>query len=431
MTTGTRTTDLRTVKTGACGTGLTGLYATKTWSGADQAPLPSAPSPTSYVKPLYSLEPFIDKLGRRRTRRVFTGETVTKTSFPKQVKRSKRYDEHAYSMSARRLIENPISWYDPGYPPDQQYKIGHPSLCFGSVFSVPASRWSSNDDLALINKLREKLLGDGDFDVGMFLVELPQAARMIANAAYRLNMAISFARKGNFREAERYLVSGYRSVLGRSRKLDAARSWLELQYGWKPLLHDAYHGAQQLAHMAGEPFSNVVRASRRLAEAPPSPDVGVKPKSGVYYTRHSYKAVIREVDVPLLTGLTNPETMAWEKLPYSFVVDWFIPIDTYLHARGVASSVSGTFVKSVKRYQLCKGLTATTAWMTQLNDGGFLDERVTFSRSISTSLSVPLPSFKPLRKAASWMHAANATALLLNLHGSANKNKWRDHGFSS
>lgn len=430
MTTGSRNTDLRTVQTGACGTGLTGSFANKTWSGADQAPLPSVPFET-YVKREYRLEPFIDKKGRRRTRRNFTGYQQEYRKYPKKVKRARVYDEHAYSVSGRRHVENPITWVDPGYPPDQQFKTGHPALCFGSLFNLTPTNWSSNNDLELINKLRGKILGDGEFDMGVFLVELPQAAKMIANAAYRLERAYHFARRGNFREAERYLISGYRSVLGRSRKLDAARSWLELQYGWKPLLSDAFHGAQQLAHMANEPFRNVVRTSRMVYEAPPAPPTGVKPKSGLYFTRKSLKAIVKEVNVPKLTGLTNPETMAWEKLPFSFVADWFLPIGDYLQARGVANSVSGTFVTSTIRRQYCKGLTATTAWMTQLNDGGFEDEIFSFSRRISTSLSVPLPSFKPLKKVASWTHAANAVALLLNAHGSADSNLWRSHGFSS
>jgi hypothetical protein len=30
------------------------------------------------------------------------------------------------------------------------------------------------------------------------------------------------------------------------------------------------------------------------------------------------------------TGFTNPINLAWEVLPYSFVVDWFLPIGPYL-----------------------------------------------------------------------------------------------------
>lgn len=431
MTTGTRNIDLRTVQTGSCGTGLAGSYSNKTWSGADQAPLPANPVQT-YTKPLYRLVPYIDSKGRRKIRREFSGDSVTMKRFQKSPKRARHYDEHAYTCSGRVHRENPITYLDLGYPPGQQLRVGHPALCFGSLFSLPPTKWVSNNTLEAINKLRDKLLGDGDFDIGVFLVELPQAARMIAQAAYKLDRAIHFARRGNFLEAERVLIGGHRKVLSRSRKLDAARNWLELQYGWKPLLSDAYHGAQQLAHMAGEPFQNVVRVTRRIEEdRPPSPGVGVIPRSGEYFSRHSIKAVIKEVNVPKLTGLTNPETMAWEKIPFSFVVDWFIPIGTYLEARGVKSSVTGTFVRSHLRVQRCKGLVPTQSWMSMVDDGGFSDETYSFSRSVSSTLVDSLPTFKPLSKVASWAHAANAVALLLNHHGSADQNKWREAGFTS
>jgi hypothetical protein len=32
------------------------------------------------------------------------------------------------------------------------------------------------------------------------------------------------------------------------------------------------------------------------------------------------------------TGFTNPVNLAWELLPFSFVVDWFLPIGPYLEA---------------------------------------------------------------------------------------------------
>jgi hypothetical protein len=50
---------------------------------------------------------------------------------------------------------------------------------------------------------------------------------------------------------------------------------------------------------------------------------------------HSTIGIRYKVDNGLLafaaqTGFTNPINLAWEVLPYSFVVDWFLPIGPYL-----------------------------------------------------------------------------------------------------
>jgi hypothetical protein len=38
-------------------------------------------------------------------------------------------------------------------------------------------------------------------------------------------------------------------------------------------------------------------------------------------------------------GLINPSTVVWELIPFSFVVDWFLPIGNFLHG---LSALTGT-----------------------------------------------------------------------------------------
>jgi hypothetical protein len=41
------------------------------------------------------------------------------------------------------------------------------------------------------------------------------------------------------------------------------------------------------------------------------------------------------------------------------------------------------------------------------------ERNIVVTRTVSTSLDVPLPSWKPLSQVASWKHCANAVALLV------------------
>jgi len=124
------------------------------------------------------------------------------------------------------------------------------------------------------------------------------------------------------------------------------------------------------------------------------------------------------VNVAQLSGLTDPASVLWELTPYSFVADWFIPIGNYLAARSLASALTGTFVTTKTRRVFCayEGLANTdngivrTVYTTPPKGNCAL---INVTRTVSTSLNVPVPSFKTLDKVASWKHCANAVALLV------------------
>lgn len=110
------------------------------------------------------------------------------------------------------------------------------------------------------------------------------------------------------------------------------------------------------------------------------------------------------------------ESVAWELTPWSFVVDWFIPIGDWLTARGHAQGLKGTFITSDKK----TGVANTPTGDFTLNQYTWISpcyRHIVFDRTISFVLGVPMPTLKPLAKAASWRHCANAVALLVSGHG--------------
>lgn len=378
-------------------------YGVRNWSGTDY--------PTT--KPTYTM---LNLSYMKEVIRVKRGQVyVTMKYKPRFVwiknrppKRA-RIVEHAYTMSDQ-IVNDQVTWYR--NPPPYE-NVWYPSVA-QSNFSQPevAYGWTSNHDLALLGKLREKVAGS-DFNAGVFLGEGHQALSMIGNAATRIAKALRYARKGNFSGAASALTKGTNRYVPPRRV--GASNWLELQYGWLPLLMDAKNGAEFLAHQMNVPLEHVVRVSTSLNGKITNGWSPAYYKSTRCYTRKSIKATLREKDVIALSGLTDPLSVAWELLPYSFIIDWFIPIGNYLSARGLSQSLSGTFVTSTKQYEEMKGLAIKPErkdWEFGAGADVYSHRKVTFSRSISTTLPVPRPSVKPLSQVVSWKRAANAVALL-------------------
>ncbi len=44
-------------------------------------------------------------------------------------------------------------------------------------------------------------------------------------------------------------------------------------------------------------------------------------------------------------GLTDPYSVAWDLLPFSFIADWFIPIGTYLDNYNIIPNISAEFLQ--------------------------------------------------------------------------------------
>lgn len=400
-----------------------GPWKKKDWSGADRAISPKPQRAKTTIQLVVYKKVgvrFSKRTGRYYTKREpVTVERVLKSAYVKPKRRPLDTEPHQYSCSGLDLYDPLVEMRytnDPGIYPSS----------FRAQFSEPTgtSSWTVNDDIALVAKLREKIVGS-DFDPGVFLAEAPQALRMIGTAAQKIGKSIEFAHKGNWREA--FLqVSATRVPFGAKKASQdvAASNWLELQYGWTPLLKDAESSAQFLAYMLSAPLMKRYFASRRLAESLlfQDPRVVFPSDGNKSCTRAMIVAYMREDNNVQMALLSNPALVVWEKIPYSFVIDWFAPIGTYLTARGVAQNLTGTFVKSKKVLLDASGPFSTGLALNNWRYGSgdlssFRIKRWTFGRSVLDSLQVPLPTVKSLDSIATWKHAANAVALLTQKRG--------------
>lgn len=345
-----------------------------------------------------------------------------RVQYPKPAKNSA--PENPYTMSYVTWRDSPATYSRRIYPvPDtvtDREETVAPNFWFNGAAPNISNPWDSNDDIALLGKLREKVAGS-DFNAAVFLAEGGQSLGMIANAATRIQKSLTALKKGNLQKAWKAL-SDDKTPRGLSPRKEIGSNWLEMQYGWLPLLQDAEGGAQFLAHLHSGGNKQVVRTSKSKTHTSSRP----KGEPGSWYdigfnsfTRCSVKCILEDVSAVGLSGLLDPLSVAWEKLPYSFVADWFIPIGDYLAARGLASSLKGTFVISKVTYTSYSGSTFSTTekdpWRAAFTSNSCFYRSVQFDRTVSNSLSVPLPVAKPLGQAASWKRAANAVALLSQL----------------
>jgi hypothetical protein len=273
----------------------------------------------------------------------------------------------------------------------------------------------------LYNEAVNKLFGEikgSDFNAAVTAAQFGETFKMLGDSAYRLAKAWNQAKRGDF-------IGASIALTGRAKgpRNKVANNWLELQYGWLPLLSDCYDASK----FVESKLQNIEKSSFTVKISQKSP--GEYSHYWVNYAKAetlaaiTIQAVLEEkVSLAAQLGLTDPLSIAWELMPYSFVIDWFLPIGPYLEAVSAARSMKGTFW--VTRYN--KDVAAGMQSGSPLPSGNRIFEvlaggdafrlvDITLFRSQDSSLNPELPSFKPLEKALSLRHSLNGLALLSNL----------------
>lgn len=177
------------------------------------------------------------------------------------------------------------------------------------------------------------------FEGGVALAEYRKTADTIAGAMTRVAGAYRDLRKGRVRSALRKLAAHPKN--GRQvREIPktAADNWLAFTYGVKPILYDVHGALEVLERTYGPPLDIIKERTAKTYRHDPS--VNLDGSSLLYINRcrgtvACAGGVKFRIDNPLLAslssvGLTNPLSVAWELVPFSFVVDWFIPVGDYL-----------------------------------------------------------------------------------------------------
>lgn len=276
----------------------------------------------------------------------------------------------------------------------------------GFGFDAPVV-WTSNDQLKLLQKLLEKVKSH-DFNLAVNLGQLHQTVDLLSSNLLKLGRAAIALKRGQFATAARQLGARPRGT--RLKTSDISGRWLELQYGWLPLLGDSFEAAKAFEAISNGPRSQTYRASSKKV----SIGNGSQSKTifDMPYTeelaRHIQYECTEELGFARQLGLLDPLSVAWELLPWSFVVDWFIPIGSYLDLVNQIPSLKGRFLTTEvrKREAMGRNHFGIKAHFYELFSTGwdkphfsaptvvpmFRQKRVDMTRTYSESLSVPFPS---------------------------------------
>lgn len=291
--------------------------------------------------------------------------------------------------------------------------------------------------LNVTNQAKQKaLLKIKDQDVNLAEVwgERHESLNMIRNNVDRIGKTYAALKHGDFRGAAAALGvkprrSGFDAAWRKSQSKAIANGWLELQYGWRPLIMDI-HGALEALHksLSDDPKmemrrvvgtsqfsdSTVTTSAITAGTLTRTRNYRVDVKCCVYYRR-----VSRTLHTLAALGITNPLYVAWELTKYSFVVDWLVHVGNYLSSLDATLGYQFAFgcitTATLASETLDWSVAGTVSFNVTRNENSTeRDEYFGVSRSALTNW--PSPGLPTLKDPASLEHALNAIALLRQSH---------------
>lgn len=203
-------------------------------------------------------------------------------------------------------------------------------------------------------------INSADIDVGVNIAELGSALRMMTNPIAGL---ASFLNKFFMKGGVRIRHPNTRAALSY-----LSDKWLEVRYGWIPLCSDFAKGLDSV-YTHSVPFIQGERGKKVIGPTTIGPTIvngvtlsGMNLTYSYRYTRTSYTEARAKIYFTIidrkhfrkvklgLDSLNFPKTV-WELVPFSFAVDWFADVGSWIsaitpnpaiHTLGASVSFEGT-----------------------------------------------------------------------------------------
>lgn len=189
-------------------------------------------------------------------------------------------------------------------------------------------------------------------NLGITVAERKETLNFIRDRSISAWKALIALKKGQVRKALQILGVRKRSL--NEAYADASDAYLAFKFGFEPLMNDIQKSASSFVETLARPDHLKIKA------AVASPVVGVNRTAGVANSSDflegceiGYDLTIKNQELAAFQamGILNPISVAWEVIPLSFVINWFISVGTFLSSldAGVGLDIHNgyqtTFVK--------------------------------------------------------------------------------------
>jgi hypothetical protein len=358
------------------GLSLYGLLSSKTWTGTDGR---TVGSPAQVKWNAYSM--------RHRTSRISGAMLLHATSWTQVVR-------YANNGTYNATFSDPTydSWLHDG---------NNPVWTAATAASKFTSLWTSQKEYELLSKLLRNIKGH-QFNIGVSLAEVDKFGGTVLGTIKNITFGVVDLSRGRYAKFARRFGASPPSK-NRVRKLtrkDVSGRFLEMRYAWAPAVQDIYEASKAFEEISrnrrGKRFTASSSVTQVLSKTDGTyfrkwPDRITKAGRKYIFEMYEPMSAIRQM------GLYNPASIIWERIPWSFVIDWFIPIGTYLELVGQIPGLSGRFLRTdYVRSSVVGSLSnpIVTPGYYYLNSGDVATENFYIIRSVSSSLTVPRPDIR-------------------------------------
>ncbi|UUW21282.1 MAG: maturation protein [Sanya fiers-like virus 15] len=260
------------------------------------------------------------------------------------------FRQNAFKFQVNRDYGNTIRFNDPYGNPATETSLKY--NCTWANYSWRAWDYLDNNVNSLQNealdKLRKKIASVRTNLLDMYRTR-NQSISMIRKRMMTLTNAYRALRRGDWRHFKRLLKinpkrpnKGWDNIPG---------LWLEYWYGWAPFIKDCYNICKDILRVPHMVTSTRVLKKFSVNTSKVYNDYYTK---GTIYQRSDFFVLTtarahcrvnnQAISAMAQTGILNPSLVLWEAVPYSFVVDWFIPVGEYLES---LNSLAGIEVKDI------------------------------------------------------------------------------------